>query len=91
MAEEEHDRLVAAVRAQGFILQGVVAMALKTLPDPAGMARELKALIGDKFADAPGNAESWMPLERQARLNHLSAHFAEEFWERVAETLEKTS
>lgn len=88
MDEQEHERLVAAVRAYGFVMQGLAAQMLMAFPDPVAAARELKATCGDRFTDALPD-ESWMPAEKQVRLNHLSAHFAETFWERVAVALER--
>lgn len=88
MDEEQVDRFAAAIQAQGLILQGIAAMVLQDVPNPPAAARGLKALVGDKFADAP-TTPSWVPLERQAKLNHYAAHYAEAFWERVAAGLER--
>lgn len=89
MADEQLDRLVAAQRAQTLILQGLAAVVLSGADNPAEIAREMRAVTGDKFADAVPSGR--MDREREARVNHLSAHFAESFWTGVEETLRKTS
>lgn len=80
------EKLVGAIRAQELVLLALAGAMLSRDQDPVAGARALKAAMGDKYADAPTGGK--IDREVEARINHYAAHFAEEFWERIAQTLE---
>lgn len=66
-------------------MQGLASYMLLHLPDPPAAAREMRDLVSNRFVDEPPSGR--MDPEREVKINHYAAHFAETFWEDVAKAL----
>lgn len=86
MEDDQADRLIGAIRAQRLIMQGLAAHMLLQFPNPVTAAAEMRDLVSNRFVDEIPSAKR-ISRERESKINHYAAHFAEEFWTDVGKAL----